>query len=50
MGMQPLPAPSFCQNHVVMTDVQQAGEDGDRWVVEKDGLLSHSAAEHSDCS
>ena len=50
MGMQPLPAPSFCQNHVVMTDVQQAGVDGDRWVVEKDGLLSHSAAEHSDCS
>lgn len=33
-----------------MADVQQAGEDGDRWVLKKDGWLSHSAAEHSDCS
>lgn len=31
-----------------MSDVQRAGEDGDRWVLKKDGWLSCSAAEHSD--
>lgn len=32
-----------------MAAVQQAAEDGDRWVFKKDGWLSHSAAEHSYC-
>ncbi len=32
-----------------MADVQQAAKDGDGWVLKKDGWLSHSAAEHSDC-
>lgn len=33
-----------------MDDALQAGKDGDGWVLKKDGYLSNSAAEHSDCS
>lgn len=47
MGVPFIPFTFFACN---LADVQQAGDNGDRWALKKDGWLSHSAAEHSDCS
>lgn len=47
MGMPFIPFTFFACN---LADVQQGSDDGDRWVLKKDGWLLHSAAAPSECS